>query len=100
MGYKKIICKSDQEESIKALKQAVKREWHGDMITEESPKGEHASNGIVENAVARVQGMFRTFRDAFESRYGERMDGNSPIIPWMIRHAGDTINENCHRQGR
>ena len=39
------------------------------------------------NAIKLVQGQARTLRDAFESRYGERMENNSPMIPWMIIHA-------------
>ena len=39
MGYKRLICKSDQESSILSLKEAVKREWPGEMMMEDSPVG-------------------------------------------------------------
>eukprot|EP00969_Alexandrium_andersonii_P039439 1728313-Alexandrium_andersonii.AAC.1 len=59
---------------------------------EESPVGESESNGMAERAVQEVQGQVRTLRDAFEARYQERMAGDSPMWPWMIRHAGTLIS--------
>ena len=55
LGYKRLILKSDQERSIKALKDAVKeRMMDIELVLEESPVGEHQSNGEVENAVKRM----------------------------------------------
>ena len=55
LGYKKIILKSDQVPAIMALKESVKRERDEDIVMEESPVGESASNGSIENAVRNVQ---------------------------------------------
>ena len=51
LGYRRVIIKSDQEPSIIALKEAVKRELEMEVSFEESPVGEHQSNGAIENAV-------------------------------------------------
>jgi hypothetical protein len=92
MGYRRVILKSDQEPSIMALKAAVKRELESEVSFEESPVGEHQSNGAVENAVKRVQGQVRTMRDALESRIGERIKGEDNVFTWMVRHAAASMN--------
>ncbi len=89
-GYKEIILKSDQEPAILKLKEAVKREFGNNQKTEDSPVGEHQSNGFVENAIKRVQGQIRTNLDALESRYTGQIE-NSDIIPWLIRNSGNLI---------
>ena len=87
LGYRRIIIKSDQEASIVALKGAVKRELELEVSFEESPVGEHQSNGVIENAIGRVQGQIRTVRDALESRIGERVKGNDGVFTWLVRNA-------------
>ena len=98
VGYSEVIFKSDQEPAILALKAAVAKEWQGNITmdpsavrNEESPVGEHESNGAVENAVRRIQGQVRTLRNALESRYRVHIDRNSNVVPWMISHAAATI---------
>ena len=44
-GYERVILKSDQEPSIMAMKGAIRERLRGDVIMEESPVGEHQSNG-------------------------------------------------------
>ena len=57
LGYNKIIFKSDQEPAIKALKNKVKEEMTDvEIIMEESPVGDHKSNGEIENAIRRYRG--------------------------------------------
>ena len=73
MGYRKIVCKSDQESSILVLKETSTMTWSGEMLMADSPVGEHQANGHVERAIQRVQGIVRTLRDAFESRELVRM---------------------------
>ena len=92
LGYKKMILKSDQEPAIMALKESVKRERDEDIVMEESPVGESASNGSIENAVRNVQGQVRSMRDALETRYQIKINGESSCIPWMVRHAANLIS--------
>jgi hypothetical protein len=91
-GYRRVIIKSDQEASIVALKGAVKRELELEVSFEESPVGEHQSNGAVENAIKRVQGQIRTVRDALESRIGERVKGGDNVFTWLVRNAAASMN--------
>ena len=90
MGYRRIVCRNDQESPVEALKSAVKREWPGEMVPENSPVGEHQSNGLIERAIQSVQGMIRTMRDALEGRYRMMIDGHNPIVSWKVTHAAAT----------
>ena len=55
---------------------------------EESTVGEHQATGRVERAIHSDQCMTRTLRDALESRKGDVVTPESPLIPWMVDHAG------------
>ena len=92
LGYKKMILRSDQEPAIMALKESVKRERDEDIVMEESPVGESASNGSIENAVRNVQGQVRSMRDALETRYQIKINGESTCVPWMVRRAANLIS--------
>ena len=71
LGYKRTVFKSDGEPAIVALKEAVKAEQDTELICEESPVGEHQSNGEIEATIRQVQGQIRTMKDALETRIGE-----------------------------
>jgi hypothetical protein len=68
LGHQKVILKSDNEESVLALKSAVKAEVICDVVMEESPVGDHAANGMVEATIRQVQGQFRSMKSALEER--------------------------------
>ena len=93
-GYSRMILKSDQEPSILALLEAVKRELGEacEIVPEQSPVGEHQSNGQVENAIRIVQAQVRTMRIGLQSRYRRRIKADHPIMPWLIHHAAFVIN--------
>ena len=92
LGYKTIIFKSDQENSIKALKQAIKDASNVEIRMEESPVGEHQANGSIENAIRDIKSQFRTLKDALDTRYQNKYSGEHPSITWMFKHAADIIN--------
>ena len=94
-GYRSLIVKSDQETSILELIQAVKRERSEDieeMSTEQSPVGEHQSNGQVERAIQNVQGQIRTMILSLESRYKMKIKMDHPILAWLVKHAAMLIS--------
>ena len=92
LGYKRIVFKSDNEPAILALKHAVKNECPIEIVMEESPVGESASNGEVENAFKCVEGQFRTMKSHLEEEYGEKLVSTHMCVPWMIRHAAELID--------
>ncbi len=81
------------------------RETSVEIVTEEAPVGDHEAKGIAENAVKNVQGQFRAWRDALESRIESRFEGARQAVPWMVTHVVSAINkgrkddEGCGRGG-
>ena len=74
---------------MRELIEAVKGE-RPEMIEiqcEESPVGEHKSNGGVEGAVQYIQAQFRTMRLGFQSRCRSKIMRDHPIMAWPIMHA-------------
>ena len=104
LGYRRIVFKTDQENSITALKRRVsqekmneireslEREVHGEMVMEESPAYESQSNGRIENAVKRWQGQLRTMLDALIAKYGYHIEKDHPCLPWLVRYASTVLN--------
>ena len=86
-GYKKVIFKSDQEPSLNVVLNSIQRNAGDQVIREKSPVGESKSNGEIENAVGRVQGMYRTVRSNLESNYGHKIESNHPALVWLVRFA-------------
>ena len=84
--------KSDQEESIIALREAMAAHKGVEVQVEESPVGDSASNGYVESAIRQVQKQIRTFKCYLEYRLKTKLSWDHPILPWLVRHAGATIN--------
>ena len=46
------------------------------------------SNGLIENAVMLLRGIIRTMKCHIESRTQEPLGDESPVIPWLVEHAG------------
>ena len=94
LGYPSVVLKSDQERSIRAVAEAVKNSFaarEGVRVQlENSPKGDDhgKSNGEAEAAVEITQGLCRTYKDACEKGLGERIDPKSPLLGWLVEHAG------------
>lgn len=55
LGHSRIILKTDQEPAIEALKETVRERLTIEIIPEQSPKYESASNGMIERAIQSVQ---------------------------------------------
>ena len=88
LGYKRIILKTDQENAIKDLKVAIKTAWRGELIIEHSPVADSQANGVAERAVQSAEGQVRVLKDALEWRLGCALSTTSPVLTWLVRHAG------------
>ena len=55
---KRIVMKSDIEQSIPLLKGLVRKETDVEVVMEEARVGDHQANGAAENAVKNIQGQF------------------------------------------
>ena len=89
----KITIRSDQEPSIKAVKNAVaiKRAAVTAMI--ESPVRESKSNGRIERAVRTWRDQFRTLKHYYERRTKSKMENGSAISTWLISWAAEVLNK-------
>ena len=58
LGHAKIIKKTDGENSIIVLADAVKAFRNNDIAPENVPDGEHESNGVVDRCVRTVVCIF------------------------------------------
>jgi hypothetical protein len=91
LGCKKVNGKSDQENAILAVCNAVKVLWKGEWIQEKAPKGDPGtkpSNGEVERAVQTVRGIARTLKERVEQYTRCVLDPKCPILAWLIEYAG------------
>ena len=50
------------------------------MSPEQPPKGEHASNGVVEEAGETIRGMAKVFKLQLGSRLGRTLHMKEPIM--------------------
>ena len=109
-GYKKIVYRSDQEPSIRAIFEAAFKKAcrEGElynpaldqMVPESSAVGESASNDRAENAVQRLEDLLRTYKCALETNVGFRIPVSHPVISWMVEHAASIYNRHvCNDEG-
>ena len=87
IGYPKLILRSDNEPSIKALKSAVKEASKLNIILEESKTGDSPSNGAVEVAVRETKRQCRCMKSSLEEQLGKEVGEKHPILSWLARHA-------------
>ena len=91
-----VVLKGDQEPVMDSIFSDVAKERakKGSMrtIVEHSPKEQSQSNGVVERAVASVEGMMRVMRSAFEERIQARIEYTSAVWPWIVEYASYLLN--------
>ena len=90
-GYTKVVLKSDQESSILALIALVKSQTRIQIVPEQSPAYDHASNGLIEQAICKSTAQQRTLRIALEMNTGQSIECNWDIVPWLARHSGNIL---------
>ena len=87
-----IRVKSDQEPAILEIQRAlIEKRGEAKTVPINSPVGDSQSNGRVENAIKRVQGMVRTIRHDLEAKLGVKIGRDHPYYPWMIEWAADLL---------
>ena len=64
-----------------------------EIIPINSPVGESACNGRVENAVRRIQEKMKTLRHQLEGGIKQKIPDQSPIMAWMARWAAELISK-------
>ena len=59
-----------------------------EVTTEDAVNGDKESNALIENAVMQIRGIIRTIKRHIESVTQEPLSDDSPILPWLVEHAG------------
>ena len=92
LGYNRMSFKEDQEPTLRVLMKNVKMLSGDRCILLETPVGDSQSNGDIEASIKQVQGLFRTMRNDMETNYNKIIPDNHYVMPFIVRHAGGTIN--------
>ena len=94
MGYGgvRICMKSDQENAVVSVKQAVAELRSSPTSMLESPARESQSNGKMEKAVQRLQGQLRTLKFALEENIGAKVSVRSKAFEWLSLWTATSIN--------
>ena len=79
--------KSDNENAIKSLRDAVGRLLGGRVIPENPPKGESQSNGRIEESGKTIRGFVKVMKSQIEDKADITIEGKDIITQWMIRWA-------------
>ena len=89
----KLIIKTDQESSIKAVAEKVAAERaDAQTIIEHSPVRSSGSNGIIERGIKEFEYHVRSMKSALDERLGSSILADSNILPWMIEFSSVLIN--------
>ncbi|CAK8992462.1 unnamed protein product [Durusdinium trenchii] len=94
MGYRRIILKSDNEVSIKALKDSIKAAAKTELSLEEGKTGDKPSTGSVESAVKETKRQCRAMKSALEEKLGKSIPDrarNSATERW----SQESCQERC-----
>ena len=85
-GYigESITVKSDQEESIVALRRAISAARVGDTVPINSPVWCSKSNGKMERAVRSFQGHLRVLKFHFEKGIKRQMPSSCALFSWLV----------------
>ena len=92
LGYNRMSFKGDQEPALRVLMKNVKMLSGDQCILLETPVGDSQSNGDIESSIKQVRGLFRTMRSDLETNYEKVLPANHHVMPFIVRHAGGTIN--------
>ena len=92
VGKGRIIIKTDQEPATVGLQNAIaKTRAEAGTTLDQSRVGDSDSNGKIERAIRKLKGLIRTLRSALETELGHKLNIDSPIMPWLVRHAAYLI---------
>eukprot|EP00971_Amphidinium_carterae_P082049 1623115-Amphidinium_carterae.3 len=94
LPHSQISLKSDDEESIKALKRVVASELrvkHGKEVMELIAP-DSASNGLAEGAARDVKTVTWTLLHSVSLMHGaEKIPARHAIVPWAVKHSGTAM---------
>ena len=91
-GKGRTVVKTDQEPAIvDLLKDILRVRTDAGTALDSSRVGDSDSHGKTERAIRKLKGLIRTLRSGLEAEVGEKINIDSPSIPWLVRHAAYLI---------
>ena len=91
----RVVVKSDQENSVKELQDEILRlraRKHGATTAlNTSRRGDSESYGRIERFAQEAMGVARALKLALEERTKAPIHLDHPVVPWMVRYAGELI---------
>ena len=91
--YTESTLKSDTKPATIAFRNRV-----AEVTLKDAVKEDKLSNGLVENAVMLLRGVIRTIKCHVESCTQEELWEDSPILPWLVEHAGSRLSREGSRR--
>ena len=91
-GNAKIVIKTDQEDSIIALRNAIIEKRKPETVPKLSVNRDPQSHGEIEVAVKTWAGQFRTLKFHIEGETGRHLPMTSAATTWLIKWAANSIN--------
>ena len=93
-GYigESITTKSDQEESIVALRKAIPAARVGDTVPINSPVWCSKSNGKIERAVRSFHGQLWVLKFHFEKGIKRQMPSSCAMLSWLATCTSEVLN--------
>ena len=91
-GGVRVCLKSDQEESVLAVKTAIAERRSAPTSMMESPARESKSNGKMERAVQKLEGQLRTLKMALEHNIGKPISFRSKVSEWLTSWTTTSLN--------
>ena len=92
-GGTPVTIKSDQEESIVALRRSIAAKRIGETIPINSPVRCSKSNGRMERAIRTYQGQLRTLKIYFEDNVKKQLPSGCAMFSWLIAWTSEIINK-------
>jgi len=86
-GYKKLLLRSDNENSIISLRKAVMKLCDAQVIGEDAIKGESQTNGLAEVGVKIIEGVVRTLKIDLEEKMQKEINTQSVTLAWLVEHS-------------
>ena len=92
-GHRKVMLQSEQEPSIIDVKHKVGTHIPTEIVYEESPVGDSNANGSIERVNQTIQRQIRAIKYCTERQIGATIGLDSPVLEWLVRHAGMDIDD-------
>ena len=101
MGIRRMICKTDQEPAIVALRERIIEALGTkvEVIEEESPVGDHQAYGGIENAIKEFETQIRVLKLSVESKKQIVIKDDHPVMAWIPQPRHDWVivfDDNLH----